>query len=143
LIDAGADVFPEGLEASLFLAGQLMVSMGINHAKVEEHLSRIRAENYQSLRTFFHGSDEPIDAPLNYQVQARSVMLRDSYRAVGRTPDELNLATQEVELLDLRRGGLRVPGKLLDTRLQGGDVLVLKGRPESLEQVIACMVEGG
>jgi hypothetical protein len=38
---------------------------------------------------------------------------------------------------------MRVPGKLLDTRLRENDVLTLKGTSEAVEQAIALLVEGG
>ena len=45
LMAAGADVFPEGIEASLAFAGQLMSVLGIPPARTEAHLNAIRAEN--------------------------------------------------------------------------------------------------
>ncbi|MEW7979150.1 MAG: hypothetical protein AB2813_04920 [Candidatus Sedimenticola endophacoides] len=45
--------------------------------------------------------------------------------------------------MDVRRGAIRVPGRLLDTRLRAGDVLVLKGDDDGLDRAISRLVEGG
>ena len=50
LSDAGAIVFPEGLEASLNLGGQLLLMLGVPHETVEQQLARLRAEDYAPLR---------------------------------------------------------------------------------------------
>ena len=50
LAEAGAVVFPEGLEASLNLAGQLLSMLGSPRQVVEERLASMRAENYAPLR---------------------------------------------------------------------------------------------
>jgi uncharacterized protein with PhoU and TrkA domain len=55
----------------------------------------------------------------------------------------LQLEDLGVELVDVRRGAIRVPGRLQDTRLRAGDVLVLKGGDEALERAIARLTEGG
>lgn len=54
----------------------------------------------------------------------------------------MHLNEQGVELVDVRRGAIRVPGRLLDTRLRAGDVLLIKGNREALEHATAGLVEG-
>jgi CPA2 family monovalent cation:H+ antiporter-2 len=80
---------------------------------------------------------------LDFPEQMRSVLLSDSHHAAGRTAHELQLEDLGVELVDVRRGAIRVPGRLQDTRLRAGDVLVLKGGDEALERAIARLTEGG
>jgi len=53
LIEAGATVFPEGLESSLSFAGQLLIMLDIPPSRVEARLSAIRAEDYAPLRAFW------------------------------------------------------------------------------------------
>lgn len=60
-----------------------------------------------------------------------------------RTSCSLQLEGLGVELVDVRRGAIRVPGRLLDTRLRAGDVLVLKGDDDGLDRAISRLVEGG
>jgi len=144
LADAGATVFPEGLETSLAFAGQLLIMLGIPPSRVEERLSAIRAEDYAPLRALFHDSlDEgkPAEAR-DYPEQVRTLVVGDRHHAAGRTLQEVNLNGAGVELLNVRRGAIRVPGRLLDTRLRPGDVLLIKGRPQALEGAIARLTEG-
>ena len=145
LVAAGATVFPEGLENSLAFAGQVMVMLGMPPSRVEARLNEIRAQDYAPLRAFFHASEgERASAQaLNFPLQKRSVLLSENDHAAGRTAHELGLEELGVELVDVRRGPITVPGHLLDTRLRAGDVLVLKGSDEALDHAISRLIEGG
>ena len=137
LAEAGVEVFPEGLETSLAFAGQLLLMLGIPASQVEARLAAIRAMEYAPLRAFFHASEGNPDEQRDYPVEVRSLVLDEHHPAIGRTPRELGMTDSGVELLDLRRGSLRLPGQPLDTRLRPGDVLILKGREEALERLQA------
>ncbi len=143
LIEAGAVVFPEGLESSLAFAGQLLIMLDVPPSRVEARLNAIRAEDYAPLRVFFHASsgEAAREQELDYPCQARAVIIEDQHYAIGRTPHELRLPQHGVTLVNVQRGAIRVPGKLLDTRLRAGDVLLLQGTPDALEKAIA-EVEG-
>lgn len=142
LQQAGADVFPEGLESSLAFAAQLLVAFGVAPSSVEARINAIRAEDYAVLRAFFHDSNESREDARDYAEQIRTVIIGDRDYAVGRTVEELGLKASGVTLLDVRRGALRVPGRMLDTHLRAGDVLVLKGKPNALERAISRLTEG-
>lgn len=145
LTAAGAAVFPEGLESSLAFAGQLLVMLDVAPSQVEARLNEIRAQDYAPLRAFFHTSDSErsVVQALDFPEQIRSVLLSDSHHATGRTAHELRLEELGVELIDVRRGAIKVPGRALDTRLRAGDVLVLKGGDEALNRAISRLTEGG
>ena len=145
LITAGATVFPEGLESSLAFAGQMLVMLDIAPSQVEARLNEIRAQDYAPLRAFFHsaeGEQSTVQA-LDYPEQNRSVLLTEGHFANGRSAQELGLEQLGVALVDVRRGAIRVPGRLLDNRLRAGDVLVLNGENEAVERAIARLTEGG
>ena len=145
LVAAGAAVFPEGLESSLAFAGQMLVMLDVAPSQVEARVNEIRAQDYAPLRAFFHTSEgeRSVVQALDFPEQMRSVLLSDNHYAAGRTAHELRLEDLGVELLDVRRGAIRVPGRLLDTRLRAGDVLVLKGGDAVLDRAISRLTEGG
>lgn len=144
LLEAGAAVFPEGLETSLAFAGQLLVLLEVPPSQVETRLNSIRADDYAPLRVFFHDTEEErgTDREMDYPEQIRSIIVSEGHFGAGRAIQELRLEEIGVELVDVRRGAIRVPGRLLDTRLRSGDVLLLRGTPAALEQATAILLEG-
>lgn len=144
LASSGATVFPEGLETSLAFAGQLLIMLDVPPSLVEARLNAIRAEDYAPLRAFFHATEETkaLQQDLDYPEQIQSILLSEGHYAVGRTPQDLGIGEYGVELVDVRRGAIRVPGRLLDTRLRPGDVLVIKGQREVLDSAITRLMEG-
>lgn len=145
LITAGAMVFPDELESSLSFAGQMLVMLDIAPSRVEARLNAIRAQDYAPLRAFFHTSEgeKSVEQALDFPEQVRSVLLSESHYATGRTAQELQLEDLGIELVDVRRGAIKVPGRLRDTRLRAGDVLVLKGEDEALDQTTARITGHG
>ena len=145
LVAAGATVFPEGLETNLTFAGQMLVMLNVAPSRVEARLNEIRAQDYAPLRAFFHtsGGEKSIVQAMDFPEQIRSVLLSETHYATGQTAQELQLEGLGIELVDVRRGAIRVPGRLLDTRLRAGDVLVLKGNDEALDRAISRLTEGG
>lgn len=144
LSEAGATVFPEGLENSLAYAGQLLLMLDVPPSKVEVRLNCIRAEDYAPLRVFFHDTAQAAadEQSRDYPEEVHAIVVTDAHHAAGRTPHELGLLEKGVELIDVRRGAIRVPGRLLDTRLRAGDVLLLKGDREALAQAVALLADG-
>lgn len=142
--DTGASVFPEGLETSLAFAGQLLIMMDVPSSQVEARLNSIRAEDYTILRSFFHATygAKSQQEQLDYPQQMRSVVLHEGHYAKGRPYEELQINEQGVELVYIRRGSIRVPMWLLDSRLREGDVLVLCGQKEALDAAIAYLTDG-
>jgi len=58
LIEAGAEVFPEGLEISLAFARQLLVMLDVPSDRVEARLNDIRADDYAPLQPLFDNAME-------------------------------------------------------------------------------------
>ena len=145
LVGAGATVFHEGLESSLAFAGQMLVMLDVSPSQVEARLSEIRAQDYAPLRVFFHTTEgeQAVNHALDFPEQIRSLLLSEGHYASGRSVQELKFDQFGVELMHVRRGAIKVPGRLLDTRLRAGDVLLLKGETDALERTIARLTEGG
>lgn len=144
LVQAGATVFPEGLETSIAFAGRLLTMLGISPSRVEARINMIRAENYAPLRTFFHDSSELATSndAQDYPLKARVIIILESYYASGRTLQELGLADLGIKQIDLIRGKNQVPSHLLVTPFQPGDVLLIIGHRDKLNRAIARIIEG-
>ncbi|EKF9437435.1 cation:proton antiporter [Vibrio cholerae] len=144
LSEVHATVFPEGLETSLSFAGQLLIMLELPASKVEQHVNQIRAQNYNVFRRFFHNSDvdHAEEQQLDYPTLLRSVVVHEEHYAASRSLEELQMLGLGVEIVDVRRGPLTVPGRLLDSKLKEGDVVVLCGEHDLLDSAIARLIEG-
>lgn len=144
LTQAGAtEVFLEGLETSLAFAGQGLLMAGIPHSRVEQHMNRIRAENYRSFRVLLPDSDRLDREESDMEEELCVVIVEDGQYAVGKRVHELKLSATGATLIEVRRGGVKIPPTMMDTRLQPGDVLILEGAPDAVQRAKAVICEGG
>lgn len=133
LTAAGAtEVVPEILEGSLMLGSQALMLVGVPVSRVVRQIRSIRESRYQMFRGVFRGVDDESDTPENQMVRLHSVVLEPGARSVGKSLDELGILKVGVEVSAIRRRGIRGGDPAPDTRLQVGDVLVLKGQPDAL-----------
>jgi len=132
LMEAGAtEVVPEVLEGSLMLASHSLLLLGVPLNRVLKRIRTIREERYGLFRGFFHGATDAADAADNVQARLHSVVLPNRAFAVGRTLDEFDL-DRLVEVMSVRRRGVRSQRPDGDWKFEAGDVVVLLGKPESL-----------
>ncbi len=130
----GADeVVPERIEGSLMLASHALLLMGVPLRRVVQRVQRARSERYASLRGFFHGLDDVPDDDVRLQVRLHSVPLNDRAAAIGQTFNALGLSELGAEVTAVRRGKNRIPFSP-ETRLEAGDVVVLRGTAEAVER---------
>lgn len=140
---AGAtEVVPESLEGSLMMGSHLLLLMGVPVSRIVRHVRNVRTDRYRMLRGFFHGEDIDEGKENAYQDRLHSVTLPDAANAVGKLISELHLEQAGVSVNAVRRGGIRGPEPASETRLSAGDVLVLFGAPEALEQAEQILLEG-
>lgn len=129
---AGAtEVIPESLEASLMIASQALLLLGVPQTRVLRRIQRQRADSYQLLRELFRG-DSDQDAALQGSKTDRllPVPLVEQSRSVGKKLAQMDL--DGVLVTALVRRGQRDLSPPPDTVLEAGDVLVLFGSDESL-----------
>lgn len=142
LRQAGAtEVVPEAIEASLMLAGHALALVGVPMRRVIRVLHEQREQRYSLLRGYFHGAD---DSTADEQQQERlvTVTLPTAGKTLGRTLGEMLLQLLEVRVVSMRRAsGKNVPVQD-DLLLQGGDTLVLSGKPEALALAESKLVSG-
>ncbi len=140
---AGAtEVVPESLEGSLMMGSHLLMLLGVPVTHIVRQVRNVRAGRYRMLRGFFHGAAGVDETEESYRERLHSVTLPPQARAVGKRLDELPLAEIGAEVTAVRRGGISGPQPAADTQLVAGDVLVLYGTPEALEQAEKVLLEG-
>ena len=144
LMVAGAtEVVPESLEGSLMMGSHLLLLMGVPVSRIVRHVRNVRTDRYRMLRGFFHGEDLDDGKDTHaYQERLHSITLPAGANAVGRLIADLGLEKAGVSVSAVRRGGIRGPEPSPETKLAAGDVLVLFGTPEALEQAEKILLEG-
>jgi CPA2 family monovalent cation:H+ antiporter-2 len=126
-----AEVVPEIMEGSLMLASHALVMLGVPLRRVVHRVQAAREERYASLRGYFHGmSDVQDEAELE---RLHTVTLDGNAGSVGRSLGALDVDSSGAEVASIRRGmsGVEVT---LDTVLQAGDVVVLRGVAEAVNR---------
>ena len=142
LRDAGAtEVLPEALEASIFMGAQLLLLMGVPHSRVEEHMESVRGGEYRILLGLFR-NDKASDTAEQNVAELEIVKLTRNMHGLGQTLAELGLRELGVEVIALRRGGIRIPHPAQEVSLRLGDILILSGRPADVAQVKYLLSHG-
>ena len=133
LTAAGAtEVVPEVLEGSLMLGSQALMLLGIPLSRVVRQIRSIRESRYQMFRGVFRGVDDESNTPENELVRLHSVFVEPGANGVGKTFNDLGILDLGIEVSAIRRRGIRGGDPAPDTRLEAGDILVLKGQPDAL-----------
>ncbi|MFZ0256025.1 MAG: cation:proton antiporter [Gammaproteobacteria bacterium] len=142
LRDAGAtEVLPEALEVSIFMGAQLLLLMGVPHSRVEEHMEAVRGGEYRLLPGLSCDDKGP-DAAAHAGDELQTAGLSLDMYGPGQTLATLGLRELKVEVIALRRGGIRIPYPPQEFSLRVGDILVLSGRAGDLAQARYVLSHG-
>jgi monovalent cation:H+ antiporter-2, CPA2 family len=137
---AGAtEVVPEAIEGSLMLASHALLTLGVPLRRVISRIQAARSERYASLRGYFHGIDDQHDDAEHLQMRLHSVTLSEGAQAIGRPLSTLRLGETGAEIMLIRRARSRVE-VTLDTVMQQGDIVVLRGVAEEILRVGARLL---
>lgn len=129
---AGATgVVPEAIEASLMLASHALALVGVPMRRVIRVVQDQRDARYNLLRGYFRGADDDTAAALD-QERLYTVTLGLDTQCAGKPLEALALRAAGVRVVSLRRGNGKALEPKNDTLLEGGDTLVLSGKPEAL-----------
>ncbi|WP_331344977.1 cation:proton antiporter [Cellvibrio sp. UBA7661] len=130
---AGAlEVVPETLEAGLMIASQVLLLLDVPQSRVAQRIQLQRSGRYSLMREFFRG-DELSEKPEERDAKRlRSLVIPDASPVIGHRLAELDLPSLAVTALV--RQGVRQPSPAPSTLLQAGDVLVVYGNIEHLQQ---------
>jgi CPA2 family monovalent cation:H+ antiporter-2 len=141
---AGAtEVIPETLESSLMLASHLLHLLEVPMSHILRKIQEVRTHRYALLRSVFRGQDAlPIDPSHAFREQLYTVTLDPGAWSINRSLAELDLRAKGVVVTALRREGVvgRQPPAV--TVLKEGDVIVLWGTPEHLEDAEEILLKG-
>jgi CPA2 family monovalent cation:H+ antiporter-2 len=143
LLKAGAtEVVPESLEGSLMMGSHVLLLLGVPAARIVRHVNDVREDRYRMMRGFFHGDaifgEQATEA---WRERLHSITLPPGAYAIDKSLAELNLARLGVTVSTVRRNGRPAPAAA-ETRFAAGDVLVLHGSAEALEEAEAVLLEG-
>ncbi len=144
LQSAGAtEVVPEIFETSLSLVSHVLLYLKVPPRDVLETTDRIREDRYTILRSVFRRHGAPtLDDSHSHRQQLRTVVLPPGAHAVELTLRDLGLDGGDIVVTAIRREGITGRDPDPDTRLREGDVLVLWGTPEGLQQVESRLLMG-
>jgi CPA2 family monovalent cation:H+ antiporter-2 len=132
LMAAGAiEVVPEMLEGALMLGSQTLLMAGVPLGAVLKRIRSMRELRYSSLRGYFQGRTDVEESDGNQELLT-SLHIEKHLQAIGHTLAELDLETIGVAVLAVRRHGIRATDPTPETRLEAGDIVVLRGSPEAL-----------
>jgi CPA2 family monovalent cation:H+ antiporter-2 len=131
------------MEGSIMLATHSLMHLGIPLNRVLNRMRETREQRYSLLRGFYRGiSDEVKESGERMQPRLLNVLIALGSAAVGKTLGELNLGSFLVEVPAVRRRNVRELLPDEETRLEVGDVLVLRGAQENLAAAEIKLLQG-
>ncbi len=144
LKEAGAaEVVFEVMEGSLIMAFHALMLMGLPMANVMKRIQAVRESRYELMRGFFHGAtDENQELDEAAQPRLFSVHIGPESAAIGSSLADLDLAHLSVSVVAVRRRGIKGLDPQPETRLEAGDVLVLRGTAENLAATEIRLLQG-
>jgi CPA2 family monovalent cation:H+ antiporter-2 len=133
----------EVMEGSLIMAFHALMLMGLPMANVMRRIQAVRESRYELMRGFFRGATDEEDE-LDEEAQPRlcSVLVGPESAALGRTLAELELEDLSVDVVAVRRRGIKGLDPQPETRVEAGDVLVLRGTAEDLDAAEIRLLPG-
>ena len=138
-----AEVVAEILEGSLMLGTQALMLLGVPLNRVLKRIRETREQRYGLFRGFFRGVTDGInDQADRLQPRLRSVVLPPGSRTLGRTLGDVDLPRFNVEVTAIRQRHVRESAPMPQTRLDEGDVLVLRGTQEDLIAAEMFLLQG-
>jgi len=139
---AGAtEVVPEAIEGSLMLASHALALVGVPMRQVIRSVQEQRDARYSLLRGYFHGVDDDTVDELD-QERLSSLTLPAGIGAVGQALGEQALHAVGVRVVHLRRADGQIVAADDSLVLEGGDTLVLSGRPPALALAEEKLLQG-
>lgn len=144
LKEAGAtEVVAEILEGSLMLASHALMFVDVPTGRILRRMRNIREQRYSLFRGFFFGTTDEIEEG-NERLFPRllTITIIPGAAAINKTLGELDFAGLSVEVTAIRRRSIRRLLPADETRLEEGDVVVLRGMQENLAAAEIRLIQG-
>ena len=139
---AGAtEVVPEAIEGSLMLASHALALVGVPMRRVIRVVQEQRDARYNLLRGYFRGADDDTVNELDEE-RLSTLTLPVGAKSAGRSLGSLALPAAGVRIVSLRRSNGKPQEPQDDTLLEGGDTLVLSGKPAALAMAEEKLLRG-
>ena len=141
---AGAtEVVSEVMEGSLMLASHALMLLGVPLTQVLKRIRDVRESRYAIMRGFFRGASDA-DSELDQEAQPRlhTVLITQGAAAAGQRLDALMLDELRVDVVAIRRQGIKGVDPQPDTEIRVGDVLVLRGAADGLAAAEFRVLQG-
>jgi len=144
LKEAGAtEVVAEIMEGSLMLASHALMFVNVSTGRILRRIRDTREQRYSLFRGFFHGeSDEIEDSNEHFFPRLLTVTIIPGAAAIDKTLEEIDLTGLSVEVTAVRRRNIRGLLPSGETRLESGDVMVLRGTQENLAAAEIRLMQG-
>ena len=136
------EVISETLESSLIMASHLLSYLNVPQEEIMQMMTNVRTNHYKFLRGYFPGKQVAYEGGLDYRERMSTIILHRGYAAIGKTIGELDLDNRNINIVALRRGGIRGKKPTKDVVLEENDVLILYTRPEDLEYIKVELMSG-
>jgi monovalent cation:H+ antiporter-2, CPA2 family len=132
LREAGAsEVVPEVMEGALMLASQTMLMAGVPLVRVLKRIRQTREARYGAMRGYFRGlTDESEDESSGERLT--SVLLQTRHAGCGKNLVDLDLEALGAAVVGIRRPGSPRAEYSPESRLEAGDIVLLRGEPDAL-----------
>ena len=132
------EIVPEEFETSIEIFSRALSKYLIPKSEIDKHVSEIRTDGYQMLRSMEKGSNNFAD--LKYQLPDMEIGtfgIDPDSKVAGRSISELRLRNQfGITLLAVRREGKTITNPEGSFVIHAGDVLIFIGKPNALAE--AC-----
>ena len=140
---AGAtEVVAEIMEGSLMLASHALMFVDISTGRILRRIREIREQRYSLLRGFYYGVTDETEDSEKLLPRLLTITITPDAAAVNKTLDEIDLVSLDVEVTAVRRRNIRGLLPTPETRLEAGDVVVLKGTQENLAAAEIKLIQG-
>lgn len=143
-LDQGAsEVVPESLEGALMLVSHVLAMLDVPISQIVRAINQVRRDRYQILQGFFQGEQTRlIDEEGRRLKVLHAIPLPETAAAAGCRLAELDLEEYGVTLSAVRRDDHSIQSPLPEFELQSGDIVILLGEPDHIEQAERRLLVG-